>query len=84
MTYRIIRAIPRTVTTFYTAAYDESGREVERDIIISVSPDGLRNVTIDTDLSDLPPAEVAGVVERATDLYWAAEREAYEAAAHDR
>lgn len=73
-------AITRTVTTYFTASYDANDRDVESDIAITVSPDGLRHVIIETDLSDVPESEQDGVVERATDLYWAEEREAYEIA----
>lgn len=64
--------ITRTVQTYYEA---DDGTEPTIDVMIS--PDGPRDVRIETDLSDVPDGERAGVIARATDLYWAAERAAY-------
>ncbi len=62
----------RTVTTYY-----EADDGTEPGISVDVSPDGLRDVTIESDLSDVPEGERRGVVERATELYWAAEHADY-------
>ncbi len=61
----------RKVTTFFTAA-DES----EPDITVEVTQLNRFDVEV-TGLDDVPESELAGVIERATELYWAAERRAY-------
>lgn len=66
------KSITRTVTTYYTA---DDG--TEPDIAVTVSPENRFDVVIETDLSDVPEGERSGVVERATELYWAEERSAY-------
>lgn len=71
------KSITRTVATYYTADPSEVDIDTEVDIDVTVSPDGLRDVRIETDLSDVPDSEQAGVVERATELYWAAEHHDY-------
>lgn len=59
----------RTVTTHY-----ETADGAEHAIQVDVAPDPTRydpsNVRIETDLSDVPASERAGVVEHATELYW--------------
>lgn len=71
------RSVTRTVSTYYTACYDERGDDVERNIAVTVSPDGLRDVRIETDLSDVPESELARLEERVAELYWAAEHRDY-------
>lgn len=82
------KTITRTVTTYYTAADEDDQCRThgcanhrcgchEPDITITVSPENRLDVVIETDLSDVPESERAGVVERATELYWAEERSAY-------
>ena len=63
----------RPIATHYTDADD-----VERDITVDVSADGLRDVTLDGDLPDMPPSELERLIDRASELYWAAERLDYE------
>lgn len=61
----------RKITTFYTAA-DGS----EPDVTVDVTLLNCFDVEV-TDLDELPDAEIAGVTERATAAFWAAERSAY-------
>lgn len=60
----------RTVTVYYEDAAGEHPLEVE------VGRDG-RHAVVETDLSDIPESERAGVICWACDLYWKAERSAY-------
>ena len=63
----------RKIITHYTDADD-----IEHDITVEVSADGLRDVTLDGDLPDMPPSELDWLIERAGELFWAAERLEYE------
>ena len=63
----------REITTYW---YDEG--DGEHFIEVWVSADGIRDVKIDTDLSDLPEDQRWRVEERVAERYWDAEREEYE------
>lgn len=61
----------RKITTYYEAADG-----TEPDITVTVCQ--LDRFTVEVeDTDDVPPSERAGIVERATEAYWAAERTAY-------
>lgn len=61
----------RTVTTFYEAADG-----TEQDITIEVTQVSRFDVEV-TGLDVVPESEIRGVTERATALFWAAERAEY-------
>lgn len=61
----------RKVTTYYEAADG-----TEPDITVTVCQLDRFTVKVE-DTDDVPASERAGLVERATELYWAAERRAY-------
>lgn len=62
----------RTIATWYADAND-----VEHDITVEVSALDIRTAEVETDLPDMPAGEERCLRERASELYWAAEREAY-------
>lgn len=61
----------RKITTYYEAADG-----TEPDITVSVCQLDRFTVEIE-DTDDVPDGERAGIVERATEAYWGAERRAY-------
>ncbi len=59
----------RKITTYYTAADG-----TEPNVTLDVTQTSVFDVEVSDELYDLPDSEQAGVMERVTEQFWAAER----------